>query len=800
MAITPKPGYMVDPNNPNGVVPIPAGYVPPASPITAGASADNPIATASGVQDGPYTPAQVAAAAAKTSSSGTSPYSSSTMGGNAGSTSAAVKTAGDALSGKTPPPGQFTFQGGTYNTSALPVGMTQVPPKEGGYSTIATPNGPVYVAANFGTNPNQPSGGTTTPLPSGITVGTPDAKGNVPYSGNNVTANLPANGANNNTIITNANTLATDNPGSTVTANPDGSGTITTNGVTTKLGVYTFGSSSATTQATGAASSAAATNTANSAAAAQQIQTIKDQLAVTLQQLSQEMDSASTEAAVSGGLGSNAGAITDAKKRVQDAIDAATAAATDEENAVTTALGQTTAQVSSSLTSALSQIEQTAQGVANSLQQQAKTNIENTASTQNLLGLTLPNGATWLSVQNNPSSILNAQGLTRIPVIDEAIQGEAASGMTPEQVVQIFATGQQSQLKAAITNAQAGSANVLPIDPSVSDSQVMAKYGTQVGLWEAAGYSQADAISQVRTASLAAQKAVGTGQVAPNPTGVSTDPNAVVPSIDAGNTPAQIDSWLTTGTPVNVKGVAVPQQDVYNAALQIMLGTPVAQIPLLKGMGANQISELVAVKQGQIMTAYGLSPATLTAAQAEFKGMTAANSALLKTALYTKTYTATATDNLSLALTADAQVGATGAKIPNQMLQFLSGNFTPNTNLAGLDTYIYTAAREYAKVTTGVTSGAALTDTATAKADQLLNAAQSPAVFQTVVTAMQNDMANVNSEQGTSLSAFAPNVSELLGFASGGGTTDSSGGAGSGTTDTSGGTGGSDSYANPSNW
>jgi hypothetical protein len=169
------------------------------------------------------------------------------------------------------------------------------------------------------------------------------------------------------------------------------------------------------------------------------------------------------------------------------------------------------------------------------------------------------------------------------------------------------------------------------------------------------------------------------------------------------------------------------------------------------------------------MDAYNLSPVQVATAAAEFKGLTAANSKLLTQALFTKTYTATATDNLNLALQASQGVPKTGAKIVNQYAQWAQGNFTPAGPLASLETYIYTAAREYAKVTSGgVGSVSALTDSAQAAADNLINAAQSPQAFAATVSAMEGDMANVNGEQANSVSSFAPNVADLLGMATGG--------------------------------
>lgn len=110
----------------------------------------------------------------------------------------------------------------------------------------------------------------------------------------------------------------------------------------------------------------------------------------------------------------------------------------------------------------------------------------------------------------------------------------------------------------------------------------------------------------------------------------------------------------------------------------------------------------------------------------------------------------TANDNLNLALQASNALPRGGASLTNNYVQWAQGNLTTNTGLTQLEVYVYTAAREYAKVTSGAAASTqGLTDTATAAAGTLLSAAQSPANFQAAVTAMQNDMANVVTEQTT---------------------------------------------------
>ena len=241
---------------------------------------------------------------------------------------------------------------------------------------------------------------------------------------------------------------------------------------------------------------------------------------------------------------------------------------------------------------------------------------------------------------------------------------------------------------------------------------------------------------------------------------------APVPTIANGATPAQITSYLTTGPDFNAKGTKYSQGELYNAAVFDMLGIPNS---ILGGMGAAQGRAAMGKKENDIMDAYGLTPVQVGVAKSEYQGLSTANQKQIGMATAVKTFTATATDNMNLALAQSDQVARSGSKLVNNYAQWAQGNFTPAGPLAQFQTYIYTAAREYAKVTGGgAASTAALTDSASAAVDQLINSAQSPEAFKATIQAMQADMANVNGEYANTISGFAPNVANLLGMATGG--------------------------------
>lgn len=77
----------------------------------------------------------------------------------------------------------------------------------------------------------------------------------------------------------------------------------------------------------------------------------------------------------------------------------------------------------------------------------------------------------------------------------------------------------------------------------------------------------------------------------------------------------------------------------------------------------------------------------------------------------------------------------------NRVRNWAAKNFADDPALSRAEVFIYNAARDYARVTSGgVESIAQLTDTASTKADELLDAAKSPQAFQSALDAMLQDM------------------------------------------------------------
>jgi hypothetical protein len=153
----------------------------------------------------------------------------------------------------------------------------------------------------------------------------------------------------------------------------------------------------------------------------------------------------------------------------------------------------------------------------------------------------------------------------------------------------------------------------------------------------------------------------------------------------------------------------------------------------------------------------------LATLRSEYKAYSGTLGKLLPTATATAGFVGTATDNLDLALQQSAKVGRTGSKLVNHYAQWAQGSFTPATGLSELELYVYTAAREYAKVTSGgAMSSQGLTDSAAREAEKLLSAAQAPETLAAVATGMKNDMANVVKNQTKQIGKVSSTIANFL--------------------------------------
>jgi hypothetical protein len=157
--------------------------------------------------------------------------------------------------------------------------------------------------------------------------------------------------------------------------------------------------------------------------------------------------------------------------------------------------------------------------------------------------------------------------------------------------------------------------------------------------------------------------------------------------------------------------------------------------------------------------------------RAEYKAKAPALANL--TTFYVRTAAAAgaAEDALKLAEAQSALVPRTKTPIQNTFTQWLATGdkaLSSDPELAALQLYIYTAGREYAKVTGGgAGSVAALTDYAAQQVDKLISAAQSPETFAKVAQGMRNDMKVTTDNQNKQIAAVSADIANFLGNATG---------------------------------
>jgi len=226
------------------------------------------------------------------------------------------------------------------------------------------------------------------------------------------------------------------------------------------------------------------------------------------------------------------------------------------------------------------------------------------------------------------------------------------------------------------------------------------------------------------------------GQAAPD---APLDPATMnVPDKVTGMTPADVDERAVTAAMTG----KVPSAGMGSGGLRLVQ------------------QQLINNRAAALAKAAGVNMAVL---QQEYNAQSKALDRLVPLYANTASFANTATDNLNLALQQSGEVARTGSKFANRYLQWVQGNLTPAEGLTKFETYVYTAAREYAKVTQGsAMSAQGLTDTAQREASKLLNTAQSPQAFAAAVTAMKNDMGNVIRNQTQTINGLSATTAKFL--------------------------------------
>lgn len=232
-------------------------------------------------------------------------------------------------------------------------------------------------------------------------------------------------------------------------------------------------------------------------------------------------------------------------------------------------------------------------------------------------------------------------------------------------------------------------------------------------------------------------------------------PSSLEPSVISAERPDPV-----AGNIVDPKIGLTPNAIYQNGIRWALTG----QLPALglSGQGQVVVARMAIQNKGAaIASAVGTDVGTL---QAEYKANSAALSKIVPYYQMTEAFAETARKNLALAAGQSARVARTGSPIVNRYVQWATGHtLTGNPELSRFETYIYTASREYAKVTSGAAMSAqGLSDSATRQAQELINAAQTPEAFQATIEAMNQDMANVESSYMERIKAVSGVVGSFL--------------------------------------
>jgi hypothetical protein len=274
-----------------------------------------------------------------------------------------------------------------------------------------------------------------------------------------------------------------------------------------------------------------------------------------------------------------------------------------------------------------------------------------------------------------------------------------------------------------------------------------ASYNPADGTWQVAGQPiEASRIKPVPPASITLQQM-----------GAEAARNA--PPVDANRPDPK------TGNLVDPQTGMTPNA-VYQAALVHALENKLPALGFGQTPRAMALRMGITNKAGAMAAAAGVDLPTL---QAEYRANSTALNKILPIATQTAASAGTAMDNLQLAIDQSDQVARTGAKFVNRYAQWVQGSFTPAKGLSQFETYVYTAAREYAKVVSGsAASVSGLTDSASREAEKLLNTAQAPATFKAVAQAMQNDMNNVTANQTKQIANVSSTIANFFSAINGG--------------------------------
>lgn len=196
----------------------------------------------------------------------------------------------------------------------------------------------------------------------------------------------------------------------------------------------------------------------------------------------------------------------------------------------------------------------------------------------------------------------------------------------------------------------------------------------------------------------------------------------------------QSPKGIAVDRPPASSGAGLTDDAVTQSALRFL---QTGVLPAL-GMSAGGDRQAILNRAAQL----GGANANIAGASADYKATAGALTTMSRMRSQILSFEATANKNLDLAAQISKTVPRTGIPLVNRIQQGLQNNFAGDPNLQAFHNSIITAANEYAKVITGQTGGAAVSDAARKEAQTLLSAAQTPQQFAAAVAVMKQEMQN----------------------------------------------------------
>jgi hypothetical protein len=209
-----------------------------------------------------------------------------------------------------------------------------------------------------------------------------------------------------------------------------------------------------------------------------------------------------------------------------------------------------------------------------------------------------------------------------------------------------------------------------------------------------------------------------------------------------------------------IPGIGSTPNSIWQDGIQYAVSGQMPTLGMGSGAGISQTRQSIRNTGNALIAKSGMDAPTIRTAYSANK-----KSLDRMVPLYNQTvaFANSALASLDYAMEAGEKVWNAGVPTANRMRNWLSGTLAPNEKLSAFEVFVFTAARDYAKVTSGgALSIAELSVAAAQKADELLNSAQSPEQFKAAAGAMRQDMANVMDTQRQGIGGVSETIARFL--------------------------------------